>query len=409
MDKNGMRGFGGICEQYRVSLEQRIAQGHIDLVCGDEELCRWVEGMLKEGDSREVLTVPGLDTQATMEDSLQAPPVWGCAVGGIPEPAAIPGLAAISKAFEFLERAALNLYMCPWRKEYRVMKLFSGMFTHLVRPALSAQQVAQLFGLLGYQSNGTELVLRDALPSAAGLLGLACAFFVARCESRLLSTASGGRPGAELTLVQERRKGLSLQVALESLQGKMDASAWGHMEDVDLYSEDACGEKVASAGEKLSTAPVSRESVCPPPAGGSSGVPTPTPTPTPSQSLHITLSQPGTTKSFGQVGKGAVSSTAENKGMGTAQGQNQTCTCDQYPESLLFDSCQQCNETHSFHCATLDICKKNKHIIKPADQDRSKKTKHNPRLLGDAALPGRTEGGASTALSKELKWMLVKV
>lgn len=236
------------------------------------------------------------------------------------------------------------------------------MFTHLVRPALSEQQAAQLFGLLGYQVKGAQLELRGMPPSAAALLALACAFFAARCESRLLSTAaamSGGRPGAELTLVRERQKGRSLQEALESLQGKTQELGWDYGEGMDLYTADGEGgngeTEVPSAGkEKLSTASVSRESESPPPARGSGSSVSAS-----SQSLHITLSksqsQESTSGSLGPDGKQAVPQTAEDGGVGTAQGQKPFCTCSSKPIAILHH-CMQCNELHTLSCDLPNSC-----------------------------------------------------
>ncbi|XP_035275130.1 spermatogenesis-associated protein 2-like protein isoform X1 [Anguilla anguilla] len=395
--KNGTREFchlkfgrssRGVCEQYRVSLERRIAQGDIDLVCGDEELCQRVEGMLKEGDPRDVLTVRDLDILAVMEDSLKAPPDWGRTVGGLKGPATVPGLGAISKAFEVLERAALNLYLCPWRKEYRVVKIFSGIFTHLLRPALSEQQVVHLFGLLGYQAKEAELELRGPPPSAATLLGLACAFFAARCESRLLSAAaaaSSGGPGAELTLVQERRKGHSLQGALESLR-KAGESSWGYTEqaDLDLYTADGEGlsgeTEAASAGQKLSTAFEDREGASSLPAGGSSNSVSAS-----SLRVSITLkSQQSAARSLEPERQPAVSRTAGDGVMVTEPEQNQTCTCYCTPCSLYY--CQQCSHVHSIICDISDSCRKNN---------------HNLELISDPALSGPSKVGASSEPWKE--------
>ncbi|KAJ8398669.1 hypothetical protein AAFF_G00421970 [Aldrovandia affinis] len=238
-DEFGRSSSTGVCEQYRVSLAQRIEQGDSDLVCGDQELCEKMEEMLREGAARDVHTAPGLDPLAVMEASLHTLPAWAHA-----------RLGALAGAFEVLERAALNLYLCPWRKEYRVVKMFSGMFTHLVRPVLPEQQVEDLFALLGYLAKGDELELHGPPPSAHILLQLACAFFAARCECRLLLSAaatSGGGANAERHLVQERRRGHSLREALESLQRKTAAMQCRADEvELDLYTaegEESNGER----------------------------------------------------------------------------------------------------------------------------------------------------------------------
>ncbi|KAG9352641.1 hypothetical protein JZ751_021055 [Albula glossodonta] len=232
---------GSMCEQYRKSLERRIEQGDSELMCQDKELCEAMEETLRKGDTRDFYTALGLDPLAVMEASLKASPSWGRHEGGLMPPTTAPCLGALSRAFEVLERVALNFYLYPWRKEYRVIKMFSGVFMHLVRPVLSEQQVGLLFGLLGYQAKGEELQTCGLPPSGTTLLRIACAFFAMRCECRLLLSAAetlGGGVDVQLQLVQERQKGHSLQRALESLRGKMETENWGSRDDpeLDLYT-----------------------------------------------------------------------------------------------------------------------------------------------------------------------------
>lgn len=98
--------------------------------------------------------------------------------------------------------------------------MYSGTFTHFIKPVLSTPQIEKLFGLLGYQPSSRHEQLR-LQPSRVGpasledLVRLSCAFFLARCECRLLLTALGKHVGEtqwELSMVRERQKGNSLQV-----------------------------------------------------------------------------------------------------------------------------------------------------------------------------------------------------
>lgn len=104
--------------------------------------------------------------------------------------------------------------------------MYSGIFTHYIKPVLSMPQIEKLFGLLGYQSSSSlheQLRLqspRVSPDSVRDLLCLACAFFLARCECCLLLTALGkhfGEAQWELNLVRERQKGNSLQVCLPGI------------------------------------------------------------------------------------------------------------------------------------------------------------------------------------------------
>uniref|UniRef100_H3C5D4 Spermatogenesis-associated protein 2 PUB-like domain-containing protein n=1 Tax=Tetraodon nigroviridis TaxID=99883 RepID=H3C5D4_TETNG len=224
---------------YSYSLEQQILQRGSSLVCRDEDLCTQVDQLLRDGDARETHCL-GLDPLLEMEESLKA----SAADSGRAE--ARGGLQGLAKAFEVVEQAAINLYLGPWRKEYQFVKMYSGTFTHFIKPVLSESQVERLFGLLGYQLSSRHQQLR-LQPSRVGraspddLLRLACAFFLARRECRLLLAALGKRAGEsqwELGVVRERKKGNSLQVTLDNAKRKLDVSEplFEGEEEVDLYT-----------------------------------------------------------------------------------------------------------------------------------------------------------------------------
>lgn len=98
--------------------------------------------------------------------------------------------------------------------------MYSGTFTHFIKPVLPVSQIEKVFGLLGYQLSSRHEQLRlqpsrVSPGSLSDLLRLSCAFFLARCECRLLVTALGKRVGEsqwELSMVRERLRGNSLQV-----------------------------------------------------------------------------------------------------------------------------------------------------------------------------------------------------
>ncbi|XP_036440609.1 spermatogenesis associated 2-like [Colossoma macropomum] len=229
----------GLVEEYQANLEQRIQQGDWNLVCRDEDLCKEVEGLLSKGAAQDTHSPLGLDPLSVMETSLEA----------LPSTSGQTGLERLAKAFEVLELAALNLYVCPWRKEYRVVKTFSGMFTHCVKPGLTSQQTKELFGLLGYQPMGIgeeeELRLSSKPVHADSLLQLACAFFTARIECRLLLSCVapfGSSLEWELQLVRERKRGHSLHIAQDSAKRKIESTPQSSEHDMtvdlDLYTDD---------------------------------------------------------------------------------------------------------------------------------------------------------------------------
>lgn len=95
--------------------------------------------------------------------------------------------------------------------------MYSGLFTHHIKAVLPPPQIEQLFGLLGYRSSPSqqEQVLSVAPSSPDDFLRLSCAFFLARCECRLLEEALGKHRGEaqwELKMVRERQRGHGVQV-----------------------------------------------------------------------------------------------------------------------------------------------------------------------------------------------------
>lgn len=103
---------------YSCSLEQQILEQGSSLVCRDEELLAQMEELLRDGDSRETHCL-GLDPLLVMEESLKA---FATDAGRAKAKGGLPGLA---KVFEVVEQASLNLYLGPWRKEYKFVKVTS--------------------------------------------------------------------------------------------------------------------------------------------------------------------------------------------------------------------------------------------------------------------------------------------
>lgn len=245
------RKIKGLVESYSKCLEHRIEHGDSTLVCGDPELIVEVVSFLQDRDAESIHSLLGLNPLKVMEESLMSvqsalPTTHG------PHCVAKGGLVGLAKAFEVLELAALNLYLGPWRKEYKLVKMYSGMFTHCVKPVLSMPQILELFGLLGYKAGPTrsdELRLSSAV-STQDFRNLSFVFFVARCECRLLLTALGKHAGVvewELGLVQERMKGHTLQVALDNTKRRLEAAGPAEddpleLSDVDLYTDDGLEE-----------------------------------------------------------------------------------------------------------------------------------------------------------------------
>lgn len=114
-----------------------------------------------------------------------------------------------------------------------------------------------LFGLLGYKKCSTQreqLSLQPQKVSAASmdeLLRLSCAFFVGRCECRLLLAALGkyaGQPQRELCIVRERQRGHSLEIALDNtlrqVEVKQPLQELPEENDMDLYTDEQDGKEL---------------------------------------------------------------------------------------------------------------------------------------------------------------------
>lgn len=110
----------GLVAAYDRSLEAQILSRGSNLVCRDEELWTHVEGLLMDGDPKETHCL-GLDPLKVMEESLRT--AEALAVVGAGRGRARGGLQGLAKAFEVVEQAALNLYLGPWREEYKVVKV----------------------------------------------------------------------------------------------------------------------------------------------------------------------------------------------------------------------------------------------------------------------------------------------
>ncbi|XP_077938298.1 uncharacterized protein LOC144383672 isoform X2 [Gasterosteus aculeatus] len=242
---------GDLVAAYSRSLEQQIVGRGSNLACRDEEVWTQAEGLLRDADAQEAHCL-GLDPLRVMAESLAAAAAAAGGAAGAGRVRTGGGLQGLEKAFEVLEQAALNLYLGPWRDEYKVVKMYSGMFTHFIKPVLSMPQVEKLFGLLGYQASSSrseQLRLQApaggaAAASPSDLLCLSCAFFLARRECRLLRAALGKREGDaqwELSVVRERQRGHGPQAAMDnakkSLASDQLMQPYDGEAEVDLYTD----------------------------------------------------------------------------------------------------------------------------------------------------------------------------
>ncbi|XP_053742092.1 spermatogenesis associated 2-like [Synchiropus splendidus] len=338
-------GARGLVEAYSQSLRRQIQTRGSNLACSDEELCVLVKAQLRD----EPLGTHclGLDPLRTMEESLQ-------------EVSARRGLRTLEGAFQVLEQAALNLYIAPWRAEYAAVKMYSGVFTHVVKAALSAAQIQRLFGLLGYEAEQQQLSRVRRAPSE-DLLRLSCAFFLARCECRLLLEALGSHGGDamwQLGIVRERRRGRTLQASLDSTRSTLaDAGD----SDLDLYTDPALN------GDHLSVPTEAWEAIST--AGGQGSAPS-------SPQLCVSTLSYQLTAPPSLSPRGGVSPESRTESGGGALGEA-ACSCLQTPVSLR--ECVDCGQLHDTRCAVLGRCASRGHLLLTPRRPTDPQTQQRPR------------------------------
>ncbi|XP_022078156.2 spermatogenesis associated 2-like [Acanthochromis polyacanthus] len=359
-----------LVKSYNLSLEQQIVGRGCSLVVKDEDLWRRVEELLRDGDPQEIHCL-ALDPLSVMEESLKAAASGGRRLG--PR----GGLRGLAKAFEVLEQVALNVYLAPWREEYRVIKMYSGLFTHHITPVLSPPQIKKLFGLLGYQISPTrpeELLLdpsriRHLLDE---LLPLSCAFFLARCECRLLLAALAKHNSDaqwELSLVRERQRGSSLQIAIETTQRSLELFDV----DEDLYGDG----QVNGGGMQQTVAAVdagphsvtwtTQSYAVTPPAAKTNGVSTSSPL------------EPDASWRFD----------TKDSLLGASPEAAHLCSCLQAPH-LRLRRCIECDALHDAVCASLDVCAQRGHELTLIDDEVKEARTASPQRASPGAVSSLT-------------------
>lgn len=347
---------------YSHCLKKQIVDQGSSLPCRDENFSNEVEELLKNEDGHNTHCL-GLDTFNIMEESLQS--------AGTDSKRATKvrtGLNGLAKAFEVLEQAALNLYLGPWREEYKVVKMYSGIFTHCIKPVFSTQQIELLFGLLGYKKSSTQREQLHLLPqriSAASmdeLLQLSCAFFVGRCECRLLLAALGkhaGQPQWELHVVRERQRGYNLEIALDNTLRKLDVKQTlqelSEESDMDLYTAEQDDEEQTTVDE-------SPRSLTWMPNKSANGMHR---EPSYFSTHHPQNSEvDSTAHSFSSISRYLYNETSVDKSdalpvnLEEKKNIELPCTCLTMTTGLLY-TCTECQIYHHRNCPKLEPCQRN--------------------------------------------------
>ncbi|XP_061628606.1 spermatogenesis associated 2-like [Phyllopteryx taeniolatus] len=407
---------------YDHTLERQIVRRGSYLACSDKELWKQVGELLSDRNAQETHCL-NVDPLRVMEESLKVEAALRKAAkaGSAKQVKARGGLRGLAKAFEVLEQAALNLYLGPWREEYKVVKMYSGMFTHYIKPALSQAQIEKLFGLLGYQCSTRQEQLQLHFLTVSPLilddfLSLSCAFFLARCECRLLLTAlgnHGGDPRWELCMVRERLRGCSIQVALDNTKRtvgfKQPLMGSDEESDVDLYTD-----KQVNGGQRGVLVPVDESSRSLawgtlPVAMHHNGAP--------SSSSHAARERVCVSTLGRQVTKSSESEPcgettadldlelssrqADTVVMGMYEVESShLCSCLRSPH-LYLNQCLECNTLHNISCPVVQRCSQDGHkVLSSEEMNESDATSPQSRNVRPRALNASpTLSGSGAAMS----------
>ncbi|KAM3926517.1 spermatogenesis-associated protein 2-like protein [Leptodactylus fuscus] len=131
-------------------------------------------------------------------------------------------LQHLAYAFQTLEQAALHLYFTPWRKEFHVIKTYSGQYVHILEEAFPQDAIFQALKRLNYEpgDDGTSLKIR-VLPAPQTLAIIALGFLAAQMECDILAdlvSCSGSTLVNGTDLIQERSFWRGADACMERLQ-----------------------------------------------------------------------------------------------------------------------------------------------------------------------------------------------
>ncbi|NXY00538.1 SPA2L protein, partial [Centropus bengalensis] len=192
---------------------------------------------------------------AALQD--EGPALLARGLRGRPDP--LPALRGLAAAFRLLESAAANLYLCPWRKEFRTVQTFSGSYIHVLRPALPEADLVRVFGWLGYEQRDPHSFVLSQPPPGPELAASACGFFACRLECEILEEVvlrlQPGQVGTE-ELLEARRAAGDVDACVEMLQqpGLKHKATDDCDDSLDLYQEMPASPE--DVGKEDTTSPV---------------------------------------------------------------------------------------------------------------------------------------------------------
>lgn len=117
-------------------------------------------------------------------------------------------LRALHGAFSVLETVGINLFLHPWKKEFRSIKTYTGPFVYYVKSTLLEEDIRAILNFMGYVPElGTTYRLRE-LADSLQLKMVSFELFLAKveCEQMLeIHSQVQDKGYSELDVVSERR------------------------------------------------------------------------------------------------------------------------------------------------------------------------------------------------------------
>ncbi|XP_067905288.1 spermatogenesis associated 2-like [Heterodontus francisci] len=224
-------GLRNIYEQYKQFYEDGPS-GH-DGICHDKELKRLIKQQLIKRSADLVIFLPD-DVAETVSKSLYKTVNYAST------------LKLLIRAFELFELAAVNLFLYPWRNEFKTIKTFSGAYVHYLKPAIYHEDLVRIFEKMGYElMDNLQLEIKDP-PHSLDLIRLAFEFFVTRIECEILLEIVGKLDHYKISvddLLRERKSMESIDNCVSRL--KMSLSAANRSQRESRF------EKTASRGENI--------------------------------------------------------------------------------------------------------------------------------------------------------------
>lgn len=118
-------------------------------------------------------------------------------------------LHKLYEAIEILETVGINLFLYPWKKEFKTIKTYTGPFVYTVKSKLPEEHIKQILSYMGYDHElGIGYKLKD-LVDTTQVKRISFELFLARVECELLLEIHAqvkDKGYSEIDVISERKK-----------------------------------------------------------------------------------------------------------------------------------------------------------------------------------------------------------